>query len=155
KLALSGKDSGELVVTDLARGSVRLLEKNRWPILSAAISGDGKLAASVAGLRSGDWTLWDLASGRRVRQPQSNNGYWPRVAFARGGGRLVTGDLVRGLSTWAVPSGHEQVHLDQGSGLADTVYALAESGDSVLAGDPALNYPAPHGEWSPHASLRR
>jgi WD40 repeat protein len=85
--------NGEVEVWDLKTGKREYrLEGHTGPVLSVAISPDGKRAVSTAALDGGEVIVWDLAAGKALRTmkfPDEEGAF--RVAYSPDGKRFAAG----------------------------------------------------------------
>jgi hypothetical protein len=114
--------------TPLAPGGVRRFVGHQGPVLSIAISPDGKLAASGSGYPFGDGTLriWDLASGRELSRLRDGGRKGMRsVASSPDGKRILMGGS-DGVRMWDAQTGAVPW---QATGHVPTVYSVAFAPD--------------------------
>jgi WD40 repeat protein len=84
---------GEVEVWDLKTSKmVHRLTEHTGPVLSVAVSPDGKLAVSAAALFGGEVIVWDLAAGKALRAMKfPDEGGALRVAYSPDGTRFAAG----------------------------------------------------------------
>jgi len=105
------------------------LSGQRDSVLSVAFSPNGRLLAS--GSSDSTINLWDVTSGRSVRQLIGHKGQVFGVAFSPNGRMLATASGDRTVKLWDVAGGRELVTF---AGHTDRVYSVAYSPDgSTLA----------------------
>jgi WD40 repeat protein/predicted Ser/Thr protein kinase len=105
------------------------LRGQRDSVLSVAFSPNGRLLAS--GSSDSTINLWDVTSGRSVRQLIGHKGQVFGVAFSPNGRMLASAGGDRTVKLWDVAGGRELVTF---AGHTDRVYSVAYSPDgSTLA----------------------
>jgi serine/threonine protein kinase len=105
------------------------LSGQRDSVLSVAFSPNGRLLAS--GSSDSTINLWDVTSGRSVRQLIGHKGQVFGVAFSPNGRMLASASGDRTVKLWDVAGGRELVTF---AGHTDRVYSVAYSPDgSTLA----------------------
>jgi serine/threonine protein kinase len=105
------------------------LSGQRDSVLSVAFSPNGGLLAS--GSSDSTINLWDVTSGRSVRQLTGHKGQVFGVAFSPNGRMLASASGDRTVKLWDVAAGRELVTF---AGHTDRVYSVAYSPDgSTLA----------------------
>jgi WD40 repeat protein/serine/threonine protein kinase len=103
-----GPDDRQVVrVRPTREGELLRLEGHTGPVHTVAISPDGRLALSVSGLPQGDETmrLWDLRTGKEVRQFTGHKGQLIAVAFSPDGKRALSGGDDTVARLWDVATG--------------------------------------------------
>jgi len=92
----------------------------------AAFSPDGKLIVTGHGNMA---SLWDVQSGRELRQFSGHEEHVTKVAFSRDGKLILTGSLDQTARLWDAQTGQELHRL---TGHSDYVLGLAFSSDGKL-----------------------
>ncbi len=136
-------ESGSAVIVEAATGKlVKKLAGHKESILDAAVSKDGKYAATA----SSDDTVkvWDIAAGTEWRSLKHPNDV-KSVAFSPDGKKLVTGCADGMLRLWIVMDSKEvkALELPREKGEAKSpvrTVAWAGNGEYVMAGDEAGSY---------------
>lgn len=128
---LSGGADGRLILWDAATG-VRLksVEAHRGGISGLAISPDGRTAITTSGKMipgeeaepaEGGMAVWDLESGRRLRNIPGRAGFlW--AAFTPDGTRAIAGCADRTAAMWDLESG---TRVQDFEGLGDRFHPVA------------------------------
>jgi dipeptidyl aminopeptidase/acylaminoacyl peptidase len=98
--------------------------QNGGQVFSVAYSPDGKLLA--AGSWDGSVRLWEVATGKEVRQFVGHKGWVSAVAFAPDGQTLATGGKDRDVHLWEAATGKP---LRQLTGHQDRIAAVVFSPD--------------------------
>ncbi len=92
-----------LYLWDVATGKELDHERQR-EVTWLALARDGKVLATTSS--HGVIDLWEVASGRRIRQLPGHGGSSP-IVFSAGGRHLVSSDSDRTIRVWEVESGRE------------------------------------------------
>ena len=108
-----------------------LLRGHLAPVLMGAFTPDGERAVTV----SSDETvrLWDLKTGKEIRQYKGHTGPLYCVAVSEDGRTLVTGAQDNTLRLWDVPQPRPALSLTGHQGVADGV-AISPDGRLVVSG---------------------
>jgi WD40 repeat protein len=149
-LAQSGPVRGRLRLWDVATGDLkRVLEPGRTGVLSAAFSTDGKLLAAVGGYDVGASapvsltrvTIWDAATGEKMRTLDGPAGGAAALAFLPGSHEIACGGTGRERVGDRAQSGSEATLWDadsgalrwtwKGSGVGVQSLAFAPDGKSL------------------------
>ena len=112
-------------------GSPRL-RHGRAAVICVALSPDGKVLASVGNDQLGK--LWDLATGKLLRELKGHTGGVQGVAFTPDGKQVLTGSLDMTLRLWDVATGKE---VRKFSGHQGGILPVAISPDGKLAASEA------------------
>jgi WD40 repeat protein len=124
-----------------------------------AFSPDGRTV--ISGSDDNSVRLWDIETGRELRQFKGHTSYVRSVAFSPDGHSILSGGSDKTIRLWDVDSGRE---LRQFTGHEKTVRSVAFSpnGKSVLSGsmDNTLalwnfDYPVRQREWMPRAEAAK
>ncbi|PDQ18509.1 transcriptional regulator [Mesorhizobium sanjuanii] len=125
KRAVSGHDTGTVIVWDLEKGTVlHVLPGHGWSVSSVAVSPDGRRA--VSGSIDGELKLWDLDSGKQLRSWHGHERGTYGAVFTADGHHLVTGSGDYAIKLWNLDDFKEVRRFDGHSG---TVYTLTLSPD--------------------------
>ncbi len=130
---ISGSSEGVIRVWDLQTD--RLVREIRplVPMLSMAVSSDGKVVA--AGGDGGPISVWEVASGRRIAEWAGPEPYRVfAMAILPDGRRLISGGDNRAVCVWDLANGRPLANL---IGHKDCIDALAVSpdGQTIASGD--------------------
>lgn len=135
-LALSGGgDPGtgkNLILWDVATTvPIRFFQGHRGPVLAAAFSPDGKLAASAGHDRV--VRLWRVETGEQLHSLNGHTDFVMSLAFSPDGARLLSGGMDKTLRLWDVRTGGEIEHAETSA----YVHAVAYSPDArhIASGD--------------------
>ncbi|MBZ9763181.1 hypothetical protein LB553_20170 [Mesorhizobium sp. CA8] len=145
KRAVSGHDTGSVVVWDLGKGTVlHVLPGHDWSVSSVAISPDGTRA--LTGSIDGELKLWDIVSGKQLRSWHGHDRGAYGAVFLADGHHAVTGSGDYTIKLWDLDTFKEVRRFDGHSG---TVYALALSADGKRLGSVSLVAQPGYGTWTP------
>jgi RNA polymerase sigma factor (sigma-70 family) len=125
---LAATGYGPTILADLEAGKVtRPVFQPVEVHTCVALSPDGKTLAAGCQDAAGSFSvrLWDIATGKHLRQLQGHRGEVKRAAFSPDGKRLATGGADGALRVWDVATGEQALQLDG----KRAVLALAFSGD--------------------------
>jgi WD40 repeat protein len=127
KLAVSGGVlyHGQVVLFDVETGKVDWFRQEVADTtdVGIAFSPDGRLLASTGvaprdggGKRKQQVTLWEVATGKRMRTLEGSDGYLMSVAFAPDGTTLAIASSHGGVDLWNLKSGEIRLRL-RGAGF--------------------------------------
>lgn len=88
---------------DLCRSKCLPLKGHAGPVLSVAVSGDGKVV--VSGSADGTARIWDATTGQEKLTLTGHTGTVTAVAISADGQRVVTAGNDRTVKVWDVPTG--------------------------------------------------
>ena len=127
---LSGSRDNTLKLWDAARGTLlRSIEGHKNGVATVVFSPDGRTVLS-GGI--GALSLWDRASGKRLRS-FDDNGYVKSVAFSPDGRTLLSGQSDKTVKLWDVASGKLLRSFEGHAGGVQSV-AFSPDGRSMLSG---------------------
>ena len=125
-LASAGDDPGIHLWQVPEVRSMQIIPTGPHPVASLAISPDGQLLVS-AGASARFLSLWEPASGRRVRRLTAHAAGVFGVAFSPDGAWLASGGSDQTVRLWALPSGESRTLV----GHTGTVRSVAFSSDGA------------------------
>jgi WD40 repeat protein len=127
----------DVTVWDAELDEKRWLLQGHWePIGCLALSRDGRLLATAAGGKEDkpELRLWDLASGRLLRELAAPAGLMTGLAFSPDGKKLAGSGWERTVSLWDVESGRLRRTL-HGHARPVTCVAFSPDGRMLAAGE--------------------
>ncbi|MBI3407914.1 MAG: SEL1-like repeat protein [Planctomycetes bacterium] len=133
KRVYTGSTDGVLRQWDLSTGRelCRFVTSARHPIISAALTGDGRMLASADEVRS-SIVLWDTVTGRRIRQVELPRGLPYAVAFSPDGKTFAAAGGGPAIALWDTATGEESCPSVGREAIIDTV-AFAPDGRSLAS----------------------
>ena len=136
----SGGDDRTVCLWDLAGGRpgepmlpFRRLSGHKDTVWCVAFSPDGTLLAT-SGSNDGLLFVWDLASGRKVRELSGHSRKSPRVAFSPDGSNVAAGGADGTVNVWDVLTGKRDEPLRWNDGPVRSV-AFSSDGRLMASGD--------------------
>jgi WD40 repeat protein len=100
-------------------------------LVAAALSGDGKRAASCGPLQGAN--LWDVDRGKALRRLTGHAGGVTCVAFAPDGKRVLTGGEDKTVRVWSVATGKELLRLRGHIGRIQCAVFAPKGGSALSA----------------------
>lgn len=132
KLVASSNGDKTVVVRDVnaqpQQGGERIFETRASGVYATAFSRDGKWFA--AGSKDNTVRLWETATGRELRNLESNIGWVTSVAFSPDSRMVAGGGLSGGVKLYEAMTGRQLQAL---AGHGETVNAVAFNSAGVLA----------------------
>lgn len=107
KAALANPVQAEAPPVEISGKELRRFEGHQGPVWKAVFSADGKRVLSGSGFPNGDSTmrLWDVETGREIRQFRNEGANWVYgVALSHDGKQALSGNVV-GITLWDVETG--------------------------------------------------
>ena len=139
KLLATGCDDEAVRLIRLEDGALLMtLEHDRDPVQSVAFSADGKTLATAAGdetrvTRPGIAKLWDVESGKLIRDFDGMTKFATSVAFAANGTRLIVGSADEKAYVFEVESG-KPLGFFGGHSRPVTSIAISLDGQTAITG---------------------
>ncbi len=135
--AIANPVQAEAPLVEISGKELCRLEGHQGPVWKAVFSADGQRVLSGSGFPNGDSTmrLWDVETGREIRQFRNDGKNWVfGVAISRDGKQVLSGNSV-GLSLWEVETGAviRQMDFDSTNKTVLTV-AFSPNGKRAVSG---------------------